>query len=93
MSLVEPHRPGEEPDAGQRLDQQQPRDTQQMMEDQGQSDEKEMDNMVNPGVEDEQQKENKEMWRKGAIRKIHRHRVKQADGTLAGVYESLTVFA
>lgn len=91
MSLVEPHRPGEEPDAGQRPDQQHvPRDAQQMVEHQGQSDEKEMDNMVNPGVEDEQQKE---MWRKGATQKIHGRRVKQADATLAGVYECVTVFA
>ncbi|XP_057176089.1 protein polyglycylase TTLL10 isoform X1 [Triplophysa rosa] len=87
VSCVEPHQPGEEPDAGQRPDQQHVlRDTQQMMEDQEQSDEKEMDNVLNAEGEvnkDEQRKENQEVWRKGATQKIHRRHVKQPDGTLA----------
>ncbi|KAA0707086.1 Protein polyglycylase TTLL10 [Triplophysa tibetana] len=84
VSCVEPHRPREEPDAGQRPDQQH---VLQMTEDREQSDEKEMDDTLNAEGEvnkDEQQKENKEIWRKGAIQKIQRRRLKQRDGTLAG---------
>lgn len=84
VSCVEPHRPGEEQDAGQRPDQQH---VLQMTEDQERSDEKEMDDTLNAEGEvnkDEHQKENKEVWRKGATQKIHRRRLKQPDGTLAG---------
>lgn len=92
VSGVEPHQPGEESDAGRRRDQPHVlRDTRQTMEDQGQSQEKEMD-MLNPESEvvnkDEPQKE---MWRKGATQRMPRRRVKQTDGTMAGVYECVSV--
>ncbi|XP_056589646.1 protein polyglycylase TTLL10 isoform X2 [Triplophysa dalaica] len=83
VSFVEPHPPGEEQDAGRRPDQQH---VLQLTEDQERSNEKEMDDTLNAEGEvnkDEHQKENKEVWRKGATQKIHRRRLKQPDGTLA----------
>lgn len=92
---VEPRQHGEEPGAGQRQDTQHVLgDSQQIMDDQGQSDEKEKGSPLNAGVafvvmqdgnEAEMQMEkNKETRRRRRVtQKIHR--VKHTDGALPGV--------
>lgn len=91
-SWVEPRQHGEEPGAGQRQDTQHVRgDSQQTMDDQGQSDEEEKGSPLNAGVEvmvlqhvneaGMEKEKNKETQRRRRVT----HRVKHTDGALPGV--------